>query len=104
MNFFLIFYVVMTFGFYHGENIHTKDKDKKNGKRTYALSFVEIGLLCLYLFIHSIRSYNEFQKITTQDITATVSQAYEKLSDNLSRFRDQFNKPLFRSHKTGDQV
>ena len=87
MNFFLIFYVVMTFGFYHGENIHTKDKDKKNGKRTYVLSMVEIGLLCLYLLIHSIMSYNEFNKITTQDIRDTVSQAYRDFTDNLKPLR-----------------
>ena len=87
MNFLLIFYVVMTFGFYHGENIHTKDKDKKNGKRTYVLSMVEIGLLCLYLLIHSIMSYNEFNKITTQDIRATVGQAYTDFITNLKPLR-----------------
>lgn len=87
MNFLLIFYVVMTFGFYHGENIHTKDKDKKNGKRTYVLSMVEIGLLCLYLLIHSIMSYNEFNKITTQDIRATVGQAYTDFTTNLEPLR-----------------
>ena len=90
MNFLLIFYVVMTFGFYHGENIHTKDKDKKNGKRTYVLSIVEISLLCLYLLIHSVMSYMgaEKRKIKADFIMQGLQNIGQNISGAVSNARE----------------